>query len=81
VRGGESLAARSGGTLAHLCLPAQRIVSHGYVVKWAGQRLQIPPQNRRFSFAGAKLQLYQELDGRVALYYGDTRLQHTTLGG
>ena len=41
--------------------------------------LQIPPQNRRFSFARAKIQLYQALDGQISLYYGDTRLEHTVL--
>jgi transposase len=55
----------------------ERIVSHDNVVQWDGRRFQIPPQNRRFSFAGAKIQLYQALDGRVSLYYGDTRLQHS----
>ncbi len=55
----------------------ERIVSNDNVVQWDGRRFQIPPQNRRFSFAGAKIQLYQTLDGRVSLYYGDTRLEHT----
>ncbi len=59
----------------------ERVVSNDNVVQWEGQRFQIPPQNRRFSFAGAKIQLYQALDGRVSLYYGDTRLQHTTIHG
>jgi transposase len=59
----------------------ERIVSNDNVVQWEGRRLQIPPQNRRFSFAGAKIQLYQALDGRVSLYYGDTRLEHTNTAG
>lgn len=59
----------------------ERVVSNDNVVQWEGQRFQIPPQNRRFSFAGAKIQLYQALDGRVALYYGDTRLEHTNTPG
>lgn len=54
----------------------QRTVSNDNVVQWEGRRFQIPPQNRRFGFAGAKVQLYQALDGRVSLYYGDTRLEH-----
>ena len=54
----------------------ERIVSNDNVVQWEGRRFQIPPQNRRFSFAGAKVQIYQALDGRVSLYYGETRLQH-----
>ena len=57
----------------------ERIVSNDNVVQWQGRRFQIPPQNRRFSFAGAKVQLYQALDGRVSLYYGDTRLEHTSI--
>ena len=46
---------------------------------WAisAQRFQIPQQGQRFSFAGAKVHVYQALDGCVSLYYGDTRLQHT----
>jgi len=63
------------------CFLHQRIVSNDNVVQWEGRRFQIPPQPRRFSFAGAKVQLYQALDGRVSLYYGDTRLDHTPLGG
>jgi transposase len=59
----------------------ERIVSNDNVVQWEGRRFQIPPQNRRFSFAGAKIQLYQSLDGRVSLYYGDTRLEHTNTSG
>ena len=63
------------------CFVHQRIVSNDNVVQWAGRRFQIPPQNRRFSFAGAKIQLYQSLDGGVSLYYGDTRLEHTNTSG
>lgn len=55
----------------------ERTVSNDNVVQWEGRRLQIPPQNRRFSLAGAKVQLYQALDGKIALYYRDTRLEHT----
>jgi len=53
----------------------ERIVTNDNVVQWEGRRFQIPPQNRRFTFAGAKIQLYQALDGRVSLYYGETRLE------
>jgi hypothetical protein len=55
----------------------ERTVSNDNVVQWDGQRLQIPPQHRRFSFAGAKVQLCHALDGRVSIYYGETRLEHT----
>jgi len=36
-------------------------------------------QARRFSFAGAKVQICQALDGRVSFYYGDTRLEHSAI--
>ena len=59
------------------CFVHQRVVSNDNVVQWEGHRFHIPPQGRRFSFAGAKIHLYHALDGRVALYYGETKLQHT----
>src|SRR6266852_4487968 len=61
------------------CFVHERIVSNDNVVQWQGRRFQIPQQARRFSFAGAKVQIYQALDGRVSLYYGQTRLQHSAL--
>src|SRR5271156_6091736 len=63
------------------CFTHQRIVSNDNVVQWGGQRLQIHPQLRRFSFAGAKVQICQALNGRVSLYYRDTRLDHSNLVG
>ena len=59
------------------CFTHARIVSNDNVVQWGGQRLQIHPQPRRFSFAGATVQIYQALNGRVSLYYRDTRLEHS----
>jgi hypothetical protein len=59
------------------CFVHQRVVSNDNIVQWEGQLFQIPQQGQRFSFAGAKVHLYQALDGRVSLYYGDIRLQHT----
>jgi len=63
------------------CFAHERIVSNDNVVQWDGQRLQIHPQPHRFSFAGAKVQIYRALNGRVSLYYRDTRLQHSNLAG
>jgi hypothetical protein len=59
----------------------ERIVSNDNVVQWEGHHFQILQQARRFSFASAKVQIYQALDGRVAFYYGDTRLQHSVMPG
>jgi transposase len=57
------------------CFIHERIVSNDNVVQWAGRRLQIPPQPRRFSFAGARVQLVQDLAGRISVYYGETKLR------
>lgn len=59
------------------CFVHQRVVSHDNIVQWEGRRFQIPPQGRRFSFAGAKVNLHQALNGRISLYYGETKLQLT----
>src|SRR5712664_1850704 len=63
------------------CLVHERMVSNDNVVQWQGRRFQIPQQARRFSFAGAKVQIYQALNGRVMLYYGDARLEHSAIPG
>jgi len=63
------------------CFVHERIVSNDNVVQWEGRRFQIPQQARRFSFAGAKVQIYQALNGRLSFYYGDTRLEHAAILG
>jgi transposase len=59
------------------CFHHERLVSHDNVVQWDARRFQIPPQPQRFSFAGAKVQLYESLEGKVSIYYADTRLRLT----
>jgi len=59
------------------CFIHERSVSNDNVVQWDGRRIQIPPQPKRFSFAGAKVQLCESLEGEVAIYYGETRLHHS----
>jgi transposase len=63
------------------CFMHERIVGNDNVVQWEGRRFQIPQQARRFSFAGAKVQIYQALNGRLSFYYGDTRLEHAAIPG
>lgn len=63
------------------CFRHVRIVSHDNVVQWDGRTLQIPPQPRRFSFGGARVQVEQSLAGHLALYYGDTKLSFTETQG
>jgi transposase len=66
--------------LDHICcFHHERMVSNDNVVQWHGRRFQIPPQPQRFSFAGAKVQLYESLEGKVSIYYADTKLHH--IGG
>ena len=60
------------------CFHHQRSVSNDNVVQWDGRRFQIPPQPQRFSFAGAKVQLYESLEGKVSIYYADTKLHHVS---
>jgi hypothetical protein len=54
------------------------LVSNGNGVQWDGRRFQIPPQPKRYSFAGAKVQLCESLEGKVAIYYGETKLHHSS---
>jgi transposase len=63
------------------CFIHERIVSNDNVVQWDGRRFQIPPQPRRFSFAGARVQLVQDLAGGVTVYHHDTKLQVQALCG
>ncbi len=49
------------------CFHHQRSVSNDNVVQWDGHRFQIPPQPHRFSFAGAKVQLYESLEGKISI--------------
>ena len=60
------------------CFLHQRSVSNDNVVQWDGRRFQISPQPQRFSFAGAKVQLYESLDGHIAIYHGDAKLLHSS---
>lgn len=58
------------------CFVHERSVSNDNVVQWDGHCFQIPPQPKRFSFAGAKVQIYESLEGKVSIYYADTKLHH-----
>lgn len=58
------------------CLVHERSVGNDNVVQWDGRRFQIPPQPQRFTFAGAKVQIYESLEGKVSIYYADTKLHH-----
>ena len=59
------------------CFQHERAVSNDNVVQWQGRRFQIPPHSRRFSFAGAKVRIYESLDGAIAIYHRDQKLNFT----
>jgi hypothetical protein len=64
--------------LDHICcFHHERLVSNDNIVQWEGRRFQIPPQSQRFSFAGAKVQLHESLEGKVSIYYADNKLRLT----
>src|SRR5258708_27175551 len=63
------------------CFVHERTVRTDNVVRWAGRRSQTPQRARRFSFAGAKVHIYQALKGGLSFYYGDTRLEHSAIPG
>jgi transposase len=58
------------------CFMHQRCVSNDNVVQWEGRSFQIPPQPKRFSFAGAKVQIYESLEGKISIYHAETKLHH-----
>ena len=39
--------------------------------------LSNPAQPQRFSFSGTKVQLHESLEGKVSIYYADTKLHPT----
>jgi len=59
------------------CFLHERSVSNDNIVQWDGRRFQIPPQPQRFSFAGARVQIQESLEGEIAIYYGNTKLHHS----
>ncbi len=64
--------------LDHICcFHHERLVSNDNVVQWDGRRFQIPPQPQRFSFAGARVQLYESLEGKISIYHAESRLRLT----
>src|SRR5450759_2279390 len=51
------------------CFLHERSVSNDNVVQWGGRHFQVPPQPQRFSFAGARVQVHESLEGKIAIYY------------
>ena len=52
----------------------ERTVAHDNTISFAGVTLQIPPSRARSSYAKARVQVHQYLDGRIAICYHDQLL-------
>ena len=51
------------------CFKYQRTVGLDNVLRLAEYRLQIMPTNGRFSYAGARVEVHERMDGSLAAYY------------
>ncbi len=51
------------------CFKYERSVGKDNVVRFGGQRLQIMPTNGRLSYAGARVEVHERMDGSLAVYY------------
>ena len=58
----------------YFCYKYPRIVGSDNVVRFVNQRLQILPNTERASYARCKVQVYAGLNGQLAVYYGNQRL-------
>jgi transposase len=60
------------------CLKHERTVGRDNVVSLCGRRFQVLPTHGRSSYARARVEVHERLDGSLAIYHGDTRLSTTT---
>jgi hypothetical protein len=58
----------------YFCFKHTRTVTNDNTVPFDGHRLQIPPGTKRKSYAKAKVQIQQHLDGRLEIHYQGKRL-------
>jgi len=58
----------------YFCYKYPRIVGSDNVVRFVNHRLQILPNQERTSYASCKVQVYAGLNGKLAVYYGNQRL-------
>lgn len=56
------------------CLKHTRVVANDNTISFDGHRLQIPPDNRRPSYARAHVEVHQHLDGTLSIHHQDIRL-------
>jgi len=58
----------------YFCYKYPRIAGSDNVVRFVNHRLQILPNQERTSYARCKVQVYAGLNGKLAVYYGNQRL-------
>jgi transposase len=58
----------------YFCYKYPRIVGSDNVVRFVNHRLQILPNPERASYARCKVQVYAGLNGKLAVYFGNQRL-------
>ncbi len=59
------------------CLKHERTVGRDNVVSLSGRRFQVLPTHGRSSYARARVEVHERLDGSFAIYHGGTRLSTT----
>ncbi|MCK4262791.1 MAG: ISNCY family transposase, partial [Dehalococcoidia bacterium] len=59
------------------CFKYRRTVGRDNVVRFGGHRIQVLPSHGRISYARAKVEVHEHMDGSIAVYYGDTCLATT----
>jgi transposase len=71
---GDSFRRPPGNWRAFLCLKYPRTVGNDNVVRFDDRRLQILP-DARYSYARAKVEVWEAFDGTIAVYYQGRRLE------
>ena len=56
------------------CFRHERTVANDNTISFAGHKLQIPPGPHQRSYARARVQVCQHLDGHITIHYQDQRL-------
>ncbi len=58
------------------CLKEERVVAGDNTISYQGKAFQILPNEYRFSFVKAKVEVHEYLDGRINIFYQGKRLKH-----
>jgi hypothetical protein len=56
------------------CFKYQRVVGNDHTIHFGGQVIQIPPGSERTSYAHARVEIHERLDGSLAVWHEGTNL-------